>query len=479
MNYLCNTNNFNKIKAFIVITSFWGLLFSFLIPTWQTPDETTHLNMIGNAFGQEDLSELILADVTLDNGRIASHYDEKINTATWKKSMSKPLDPSILSCKPTKIDPSIIRHLPPSLGIFLGIFLKLPSFWIMACGELFSLAFYISICALALNIMPIKKDFFMLLMLLPMSIQQASSISYDAILLPFCYLFIATIFYLKYEKQRIGLKEFLLLISILLIITYIKIPYILLGGIIFLLPSEKIHITLGKLHVDGTILKKFRIPFFLISILAVIILGYIGQENKLIKIISGCLLEFPRTVYLYLSTFKTFANHLIVSFVGNMGWLDTPVSNWFAYGTILVLFLSVLVGAKNATVTIKSSKKAEHQEPNYRLSKYDITVILLTAFISLIFTMMSMLNHTIMISLFGDEHLNDTYNVRTALYQIPYIGGLQGRYFIPFASLFFLPIPQIKTLYFVKWNPVTISKFVYILFSIVYTIILLYHRYWS
>ena len=45
--------------------------------------------------------------------------------------------------------------------------------------------------------------------------------------------------------------------------------------------------------------------------------------------------------------------------------------------------------------------------------------------------MLSMVNHTIMVILFGAENLNKTYHIREALYQIPYIGGLQGRYFIP------------------------------------------------
>ena len=45
-----------------------------------------------------------------------------------------------------------------------------------------------------------------------------------------------------------------------------------------------------------------------------------------------------------------------------------------------------------------------------------------------------------MITLFGSEQANETYNIRQALYQIPFIGGLQGRYFVPFLSLFFMQI---------------------------------------
>ncbi len=110
---------------------------------------------------------------------------------------------SISEMLPKAIHISVIKHLPATLGIILGILLGMPAYWVMQFGEIFLLIFYVYICYLSLKLMPIKKEVMALLMLFPMAIQQASSINYDAVLLPMCYLFIAYIFYLKFEKKKL------------------------------------------------------------------------------------------------------------------------------------------------------------------------------------------------------------------------------------------------------------------------------------
>ena len=89
--------------------------------------------------------------------------------------------------------------------------------------------------------------------------------------------------------------------------------------------------------------------------------------------------------------------------------------------------------------------------------------------------MLSMVNHTIMVSLFGAENLDKTYHIREALYQIPYIGGLQGRYFIPFIPLMFLPVPQVKQ---VKRSSMIVIISVFQILIYGYSIALLLDRYW-
>ena len=86
-----------------------------------------------------------------------------------------------------------------------------------------------------------------------------------------------------------------------------------------------------------------------------------------------------------------------------------------------------------------------------------------------------MVNHTIMVTLFGSEQSKELYNIREALYQIPYIGGLQGRYFLPFLPLLFLPLPTIKE---VKKHVIMIGIIVGEVCIMGYTIFLLLNRYW-
>lgn len=129
---------------------------------------------------------------------------------------------------PKKITVAVIKHLPATIGIYIGIIFGLPAFWVLQLGELFALLFYSYICYKALQIMPIKKNMMAWFMIFPMALQQAASINYDAVLIPLCYLFISYMLYLKYEKTYIELRDIIGIILIWGIITYIKIPYILL-----------------------------------------------------------------------------------------------------------------------------------------------------------------------------------------------------------------------------------------------------------
>ena len=78
----------------------------------------------------------------------------------------------------------------------------------------------------------------------------------------------------------------------------------------------------------------------------------------------------------------------------------------------------------------------------YKLDRKDRIVVLMTFILLCILITMSLANHTIKVILFGSEQSSMTYEIREALYQIPYIGGLQGRYYLPFVSLLFIAIPE-------------------------------------
>ena len=49
----------------------------------------------------------------------------------------------------------------------------------------------------------------------------------------------------------------------------------------------------------------------------------------------------------------------------------------------------------------------------------------------IIFITMSMINHTILITLYGVEDFSIKVDYQKAIYQIAAIGGLQGRYYLP------------------------------------------------
>lgn len=453
-------NNKLAIQVFFLLMFVWGVVMSFMIPPWQTPDEYAHLNMIGYGFKNEHMAGNLIQDMDLDNGRLRFQYNEKINVDAWKAAMLKAPTYDRESCLPHGISLSVVKHLPASMGILLGILLGLPAFWVLELGELFSLIFSIVLCRLSVELMPKKKETLLLIMAFPMTIQQISSINYDSVLLPLCFLYISYLFYLRWEKERLGWKEAGITILLLLLITYIKLPYLFLGLLAFILPKEKIYLKVGRLVINKEVIKKWRVPAGVFLLLLSVGLMYLVRDNFWVRLVAGMALEWKRSLHLFAATAATWWKYLMVSSVGQFGWLEAALPFGFVIFSYFLLLTLAVWG--------------EEGEAGFVLTKKTRIYLWIVFFVLSGFTVMSMVNHTITVMLYGAENAVTDYNVREALHQIPYIGGLQGRYFLPFLVLPFLALPGWKSQ--IKWKLWLAVGYIPIAMGI--TSLVLYKRYW-
>lgn len=448
-----------KIVATLIII--FGLIMSFLVPTWQTPDEFTHIWMIGDSLRIEDFDKKIEESIRLDRKRIEFNYDEKININDQIASLTAKPTYSREEMLPQGISITFIKHFPATLGILLGLFIGMPAYWVLQLGELFALLFYAIVCYYSLRIMPIKKELLAGIMLFPMAIQQAASLNYDAVLIPLCFFFVTYIFHLRYSNDKIGLKQIVIALCLGGIITYIKLPYILLLFLVFIIPIEKIEIYIGNKIIGGKLLKKIRIPVLVLAGITALLVVCLMRHNAWIQIVYGFIIEWKRGLYLFAETGKTWGEFLVISTVGNFGWLDTPMLLGSAISVIVFLIVMSL---------IKSNDQRE-----YYLRKWDVFIIIITIIAMTVFTTLSLVDHTIKVTLFGSEATSNTYSIREAMYQIPYIGGLQGRYYLPFVCLFFLPYPRVIQ---VKKEIVNALFIVLEIILYIYVVWMLVNRYW-
>lgn len=437
-----------------------GIVMMNLVPTWQTPDEQTHLRMIGNEIGKDDtFADKIYGDIELKVGPIVRNFEEKVDKGLLYQSMTEPPQYSRKEMLPEGIRLTIIRHLPATIGVLIGIILGLPSYWVLILGELFALVFYVCVCYKALQIMPLKKELFAAVMLMPMAMHQASSLNYDAVVMPLIFLMIAYIFKMKYQDVIRGL-DFIKIFGIWFVITYTKMPYMLLICLLLILPIDKIQVRIGKYVINGDLIRKVRIPVCILGILLMVSAVYLLRDVFYVEMILSLILEWKRSLYLFYQTGVTHTKAMIISTVGNFGWLDTPIRFDFA----IMVFVMI------AGLSIVNSDNKE-----MRLKIWDKVVVWGTVILLCVFTATAMINHTIMMILYGSEWAEGTYEIRTSLYQIPYIGGIQGRYFLPFVSLFFIPLPQVKRVNKkLIWSIVAIFEIV----MFIYIIHKLLERYW-
>lgn len=250
---LCSANT-----RFILLASLFGIVFSFSIIPWQTPDEWTHLKMIGEGIENPSLVEVLHNDMPFNEYFIKFDNEKAVNDNELISVMTKKPSYTLAECLPRGVSYEFFRHFPAAIGIMLGILLRLPTYWVLQLGELFSLTFYIIVCNYTLKITPVKKSAFEVVMLLPMCIQQVSSINYDSVLLPLSFFFVAYILYLKYEKEEIKLYDFITLGVTLFGIIMIKLPYGIMGVLMFMLPWKKIAFS-GRLKKLANINRSLRI----------------------------------------------------------------------------------------------------------------------------------------------------------------------------------------------------------------------------
>jgi len=447
---------------FVILALVWGMLFSFLIVPWQTPDEHTHLTMIVEALGNGQVDDYYYQEMNLGADRIIYNSNEKINQEQLKAALTQRPDYKNINIIPNKIALNTISHLPATIGIYIGILFRLPIYWVMQLGEMCSLMFYVALGYLTIKITPIKKGLFEIIMLIPMCIQQATSISYDSVLLPLCFLAIAYILKLKYKSEEITLKDILVFFVIIAVITVCKMPYGLFGALIFILPVNKVKIRIGKICITGKQIKKY-IPIAVVAVLVGLFAAvYIFEDNVYLGILKYSIIQFDRTIYLFTNTIKNFAGYLFISLIGNFGYLDTPINS-----TVAVIFSFYLIFVSLITIN--------HAQIEKRICWKD-TILFWVIGIGLCYLItLSMVLHTALITKYGTVWGEMSVDASQILYQIPYIGGVQGRYYLPVVPLLLIPIP----------NSIRFPRRVYhildicvIIVTMVYTCFLVYERFW-
>lgn len=449
-----------ECRVFITVALLVGMVMSFLISTWQTPDESTHLELIGYHTNNPDFFPNLVNSLAMDYTRIEWDENEVVNLEQLKYAMVKRPDYTVSEMLPRGFQLPAIRFLPGYLGIELGILLHLPTFWVLQLGELFSLLLYVFICANGLKFCPFKKEIMGIFMLAPMMMQGASSISADAVVTPLIFWIICYVLHLRFAKEEIVVCDILKLLCAWLIVTYMKLPYtfiILLG---LMLPIKKYHLRFGKFEIEEKFIKKWRAPFFVVLLVGIVFGIYIYRNNPWVQVMYGVAVEWKRTIYLLLCTIKNASGAIVLSAVGNFGWLTAPVAKWFAVLFFVVLFAYAVVGKDGS---------------RNKFSRWDRVVIWGTIIVLSLMITFSMVNHTIMVVMFGSEQASETYNIREGLYEIGFFGGLQGRYFMPFLSLFFMQIGGLEML---NHKLTKLGCYIFLGVTYVYVGYILIQRFW-
>lgn len=230
----------NAVKNTILLACTLGMVFTITTDYNHPLDEKRHFvtafnvanfnfDYSTNQITDEDFEKIPhLTKYTDINESLATKYEEKLIEVNLEDS------PSTATSYP------FYSYIFSAIGIFIAKTLNGSIIDIYIIGRIFSLALYTILIAIAVKIMPFKKNVLFALAFMPMSLVLAASYSIDGLCIGTVFIFIAYCMKIYKESETISLKQFLILAGLfLLMLTAKSMSYILVAIIALMLPIFK------------------------------------------------------------------------------------------------------------------------------------------------------------------------------------------------------------------------------------------------
>ncbi len=412
-----DTDIFPPHKAFLAFGMLAGLAFVIINPPFQAPDESAHwwrAIYIANGTIVAGPADVITTSYVTVVRRF--HNDLKIlidkNRKLKKEHILSLLSTPLILYKknPWPILSSDLYnplpYIPQILTILICQHLSLSPIIISYLCRFSNLFTWLLLVYMAIRISPLFKWIFFLLSLMPMTLQQAASLSADSTVIGISFLNIAYILKLACDNSasRMSRMNYLLLATIVSVgaLSKMNLAFTL---ILFTIPVHKFGNRYNYLSIIGLIIVSVFITAFLwnysnswaIATYKVRRIDIAPQAN--IRFLLCHPLDF---CVLFFSTLCRFGNDYIIQFVGQLGWLNMELPHWLLWSYLALIGVVAISYPDNISLR--------------RVQKIVIAIV---------FTISALL---VFIYLWITE----------APAGIEFIPGVQGRYFIAISPLFLL-----------------------------------------
>jgi hypothetical protein len=261
-------NDNTLVKRFVYIAFVFGMLFIALIPPFQSPDEDSHFKKAyvlaeGNLFPEVKNGKVgymlpkQMIDFIAEQNEKGGNLEEKFE---YEDIYLRERLPSNYSEEKfdafSTANATPIAHIVPATGILCGkIFARIlaisnPSeVYLLYFARVFNLMFYVGVVSISIYITPVMKRVFALVGLMPMTLFQAATASYDVLLIGCAFLATAIICNIAYagENDRFKVLYQVLLGIIAYLFIAIKIVYLPIYLLLIILPLKDL--TKIKQHV--------------------------------------------------------------------------------------------------------------------------------------------------------------------------------------------------------------------------------------
>lgn len=207
-----------KETVFLGVGIVLAVIYLFLLPPRAVPDEQQHMLMayeyVNELFGTAT-EDSMTVNIDVEDYKTLKTFDTTPSLLTYDKLKNDVFKTT--QAEGSKVVHNTYNHaaalsyIPGMIGITIGRLTGVNGYQVWILGRLFSMLFYILFMYLTIKITPVAKGAAFLLAILPMTIQQCGSYSYDGIVIECTFLMTALLLRFIYEREKpIKLWEILL-----------------------------------------------------------------------------------------------------------------------------------------------------------------------------------------------------------------------------------------------------------------------------
>lgn len=236
--------NFVPEKIYITLALVFGLTMAFITPPLQTPDESSHFYRSYqiselNVFQYDASVPASLVKTATVLTRVNFMAYMKISLGEILAQRNVELDPSVRIAM--ELPPYIFPHLPQALGMFIGRQFKASPLTLIYAGRVFNLLFSVILIYFAIRTAPFFKWVFLLLGLMPMTLYLCASLAKDAMIFGLSFWLVACFLRCAYgEGNGVRARDLAGLFVLVFFTVAGRSVYIMIAGLFILIPVHRI-----------------------------------------------------------------------------------------------------------------------------------------------------------------------------------------------------------------------------------------------
>lgn len=322
-------------KLFLYLATLMIGISIFYMPATEVPDEVKHADLAWHILypDSDHIMDWEAKNDVINNPQPA---DSDVNWGLFKQFFVEKIDTEKITPR-LQFDLKSISFLPQFIGMFVGKLIYPSLGVILTFGRLANAAVYIIAVYGFIKSIRSGKEVLLFVSLLPMMIQQAGSLSYDVLNFVAVAGFFTFIINLL-DRRTIGLKQFLQLLLLSLLLAVVKLNNIFLLAVLAFINFECI----DRLAFLNPLLKWYQKNR----------LAVLAGLTLIVSILAGLYVHQSVGIkHFVVMMFNTLLNNnmngalntfLTTGIFGYFGWLTIPMPLWVVFFDIFVLTILLL-----------------------------------------------------------------------------------------------------------------------------------------